>query len=138
MNIDKKVLNRWIWYEDKDRNVYDFGDRVPSKEEVKGMYYHTLFPLEITEHVDKIEDDGSFNHLCDINSYIGGGNEELILAMANSGDYTLGEAIMLWSQCCERCMNVLAYKYLKGKDGYAEYSDEWKRCGTICEFCEGE
>jgi hypothetical protein len=47
--------------------------------------------------------------------------------MANSGDYTLAEAMALYASCCERCMNVLAYKYLDGKDGYAEYSDEWKK-----------
>lgn len=21
-------------------------------------------------------------------------------------------------------------------DGYPEYSDEWKKCGTVCRFCE--
>lgn len=30
----------------------------------------------------------------------------------------------LRASCCERCANVLAYKYLDGKDGYAECSDK--------------
>ena len=63
-------------------------------------------------------------------------DEKLILAMANSGDYTLKESIAILAQCCERCHNVLAYKYLKGEDGYPEYSDEWKKCNTHCDFCK--
>ena len=39
---------------------------------------------------------------------------------------------------CERCMNVLAYKYLNGKDGYEEYSEEWLKCPTVCQFCKDE
>ncbi len=69
-------------------------------------------------------------------TYIGGGNENIILAMANSGDYTLSEAIVTWANACERCMNVLAYKYTNGNDGYAEHSEEWKKTNTTCAFCE--
>lgn len=63
---------------------------------------------------------------------------DVIVAMVNSGDYTLEQAIWLCAESCERCMNVLAYKYLNGKDGYAEYSDEWHKCNTVCDFCEEE
>lgn len=69
-------------------------------------------------------------------THIGSGNEDLILAMANSGDYTLSEAICILANCCERCLNVLAYKYLDGKDGYPEHSEEWEKTNTSCEFCE--
>lgn len=138
MKIDKKVLNRHVWYENKNHNIVDFGNRIPDKEETKGMTYHTMYPLEVTEHIYKITEEEKFEHLMDFNHHIGSGNEDVILAMANSGDYTLGEAIMLWANCCERCMNVLAYKYLDGKDGYEEYSEEWKRCNTECNFCRGD
>ena len=37
---------------------------------------------------------------------------------------------------CERCCNVLAYKYLNGKDGYAEYGEEWKKANTECRYCK--
>lgn len=67
---------------------------------------------------------------------IGSGNEDVILAMANSGDYTLSEAIVVFANACERCMNVLAYNYTNGSDGYAEYSDEWKKANTECNFCK--
>ena len=67
-----------------------------------------------------------------------GGNGKLLVAMANSGDYTLTEAILAYSMACERCMNVLWNRYLPGEDGYAEYSEEWKKCGTSCQFCRDE
>lgn len=65
-------------------------------------------------------------------------DENTVLAMVNSGDFTLSEAIIVYAGSCERCLNVLAYKYTNGEDGYAEYSDEWKKCGTSCKFCEDE
>lgn len=84
-------------------------------------------------------DSGSdITPLIDFNTTIGGGNEKVILAMVNSGDYRLGEALAVWSNACERCMNVLAYKYLNGKDGYEEHSEEWEKCNTVCDFCRNE
>lgn len=67
-----------------------------------------------------------------------GGGQDVILAMVNSGDYTLEEAISVYSSACERCMNVLAYKYTNGADGYAEHSEEWEKCNTECDFCKNE
>lgn len=60
------------------------------------------------------------------------------MAMVNSGDYTLQEALVVFSTACERCMNVLTYKYLNGADGYEEYSDEWEKCNTECDFCKNK
>lgn len=65
-------------------------------------------------------------------------SQDCIVAMVNSGDYTLAEAIYVYCNSCERCMNVLLYKYLNGADGYEEYSEEWKKCNTVCKWCEGE
>lgn len=86
----------------------------------------------------KWDEGTSVTPLMDLHSTIGGGNQNVILAMANSGDFTLAEALVVFASSCERCMNVLAYKYTGGKDGYEEYSEEWKKCGTVCGFCEGE
>lgn len=58
------------------------------------------------------------------------------VAMVNSGDYALDEALAVMAAACERCMNVLLHKYLNGEDGYEEYSDEWKKANTECEFCK--
>lgn len=55
--------------------------------------------------------------------------------MVNSGDYTLEQAIWVFANSCERCMNTLLYKYLDGSDGYSEFSDEWKKANTVCDFC---
>jgi hypothetical protein len=65
-------------------------------------------------------------------------DEKCIVAMVNSGDYILSEAIVVMASACERCGNVLIHKYLNGEDGYEEYSDEWKRCHTVCDFCRDE
>ena len=62
---------------------------------------------------------------------------DVIVAMVNSGDYTLEQAIWICAKSCERCMNVLSDKYL-GRNGYAEFSDEWHKCNTVCLFCENE
>jgi len=69
--------------------------------------------------------------------------EDLVLAIAERKTfwgrrkYTLGEAILIASQCCERCMNALAYEYGLSW-GYKEYSWQWIECNTSCEFCEHE
>lgn len=60
--------------------------------------------------------------------------------MANEGEMSVLSMMqdIDESTACERCMNVLAYKYLNGADGYEEYSDEWKKCNTECDFCKNK
>ena len=79
----------------------------------------------------------TFNHIYTVSTTYGGG-QDCIVAMVNSGDFTLEQAIWVYANSCERCMNALAYKYLDGKDGYPEYSEEWKKCNTVCDFCRDE
>lgn len=69
-------------------------------------------------------------HLCTL-------SEECAVTMVNAGDYTLREALAIMAQSCERCGNVLIYRYLDGKDGYEEFSEEWYKSGTSCDFCKG-
>lgn len=137
MKIDKSKLPCGIWYEDEEGNIIPFGEGVEPPKNIKSR--HVCFPLEVREEVwfkGSKRTDGRPDITC--STHIGGGNQDVILAMANSGDYTLAEAMALYASCCERCMNVLAYKYLDGKDGYAEYSDEWKNCNTVCRYCKEE
>lgn len=61
-------------------------------------------------------------------------SEDLVLKMANSGGYTLKEAILVVAQSCERCMNALANKYGLSW-GYGENGEEWNKCNTSCMFC---
>lgn len=167
MNIDKTYLDRFHWYEDQDGNIIDISRDGTTDVIVRyghGITYHSCFPLEITEHISSYcwrpttriqkilckfkplyrmlekrhHTEKTYNHLMDCSTHIGGGNQDIIMAMVNSGDYTLSQALMLYSQSCERCMNVLAYRYLNGADGYEEFSDEWKKCNTVCKFCESE
>ena len=64
-----------------------------------------------------------------------GWQEDLAQAMANSG-IRLHKAILIAANACERCMNALAYEH--GLDwGYEEMSEDWKKCGTECDFCKG-
>lgn len=66
-----------------------------------------------------------------------GWQQDLALAIANTKEYTLNEAIIIAATSCERCTNALAHKY--GLDwGYPEYGEEWQKCGTQCHFCKGE
>lgn len=58
-----------------------------------------------------------------------------VVAMVNSGDYELDEALAVMAHACERCMNVLLHKYLNVEDGYEEYSDEWEKANTEYDFC---
>lgn len=144
MKIDKSHLKMGIWYEDKDGNVIPHNDAVSPPE--NAYTYHTCFPLELCEDVYLIRnDDGNIinkpisdRKLISFHSHIGGGNSDVIMAMVNSGDYTLPEAISVFGFACERCMNVLTYKYLNGKDGYPEHSEQWDACNTKCYFCEDE
>jgi len=66
-----------------------------------------------------------------------GWSPDLVLAMTNSGDYELPDAILIAANSCSRCMNALAYQY--GLDwGFQVGSEEWVKTGTSCQFCEFE
>lgn len=65
-----------------------------------------------------------------------GWSDDLALAIANSAGVPLHKAIVIAASACERCMNALAHEH--GLDwGYPEMSEDWKKSGTVCEFCEG-
>lgn len=161
MNIDLTKM-RICWWEDEQGNILDIDPkRLPTKEEQeKYPLYHSCFPCQMHHNIShydyhpkgiykllikvpvigkhvKQKIGKTFQDICTFNTTYRGGSD-CIVAMVNSGDYTLEQAIWIYANACERCMNVLCYKYLDGKDGYAEHSDEWVKCGTVCDFCEGE
>lgn len=146
-----------VWWEDAQGNVFE-DDRLPIEEEKeKYPYYHTEFPCTLSH--DMAEYDyhpkgmqkllinlpiigkriknkigKTFKHLITFNTTYTSGSD-CIVAMVSSGDYTLEQAIWIYANACERCMNALCYKYLNGKEGYPEYSEEWQKCNTVCGFC---
>ena len=73
-----------------------------------------------------------------------GWSEDLALALVTAQSrpeghphLSLGDAILVAAIACERCMNTLANQY--GLDwGYEYMSDDWKKCGTSCQFCKGD
>ena len=155
MKIDYGKLKKKFWFEDKDGNMV-------SEDDPTACNYVSCFPFEITTHVYTYRyhptnpiikflcnkskrfynwiskgKSKTFESLIDLHTTIGKTGQDCILAMANSGDFTLEEAIWVYANSCERCMNVLLRKYLKN-DGYEEHSYEWEKAGTSCDFCRDE
>ena len=140
MNIDKSKLNVGIWYTDDNGNII-----ANEHDEVKpegATYSHVLFPLEIREEIYRIRKDGGWGEkqkVITFTTHLSRSTGQLAVAMVNSGDYDLYEALAVLAQSCERCTNVLWNKYLPEVDcGYPEHSEEWKRCNTVCAFCKDE
>lgn len=139
MKIDKSKLHIGIWYTDDDGNI------IPKQHEAirpdGATYAHVSFPLEIREEIYRLRLDGGYGEKERVFTgccHLGRASGRLAVAMVNSGDYDLYEALAVLAQCCERCLNVLWNKYLPEVDGYPEYSEEWKKCNTVCDFCAGE
>jgi hypothetical protein len=162
MNIDLTKF-RTHWFEDKDGNFIEpcTNESEEKKKTEDVLYYHHGFPCQYIQTIDEYcwhptnpiikwlcrnekiykllskGKDKTFKSIMTINTTYNSGSD-CIVAMVNSGDYTLEEAIWIYANSCERCMNVLCHKYLDGKDGYEEHSEEWKRAGTVCIFCSDE
>ena len=161
MKIDLSKM-RLHWLEDAEGNVLELenGRCATEKEKEKYCYYHSAFPCRFSHNISVYDYHPRGIQKCLINLPIIGkqfkkklrkiyrdlGNfnttfhagSDCIVAMVNSGDYTLEQAIWVWINSCERCMNVLCNKYLDGKDGYEEYSAKWFNCNTKCDFCTGD
>lgn len=132
-NIDKTKLLT-LWYEDEDGNKY-----IPSREEEPDSIPIDKYPYQVSQFPTELKTTYLRCH--------GGRSEEiaeghqtwpedLVLAMTNSGDYSLSESILIAACCCGRCLNALCHKYGLD-DGYPEGSVEWHKAGTSCEFCRG-
>lgn len=155
MNINLNKFKTY-WFEDENGNVVDtaYDDRkhytyhscFPCQlnhdiceydYHPKGLVQNLLFKIPLTQKYVKKKIGRTYKRLGSFcTSYKG--MSDVIVAMVNRGDYTLEEAIWICANACERCMNVLCYKYLDGKDGYKEFSEEWEKCNTVCDFCGGD
>lgn len=135
MKLDQGKLRLGLWFTDHDGNVIPQNNAVHPEG---AAYAHTCFPLEIREQCYMIREDGGYgekDRLYTAVTHLSRASGRLAVAMVNSGDYDLYEALGILAQCCERCTNVLWNKYLPGEDGYEEYSEAWKMAGTVCDFC---
>lgn len=167
MNINLCEADDHFWFEDSNGNKISDDSMKMWKNTHKPsdpLYYKHSFVLEVHECVDTYcyhpknsivkwlckkskflfnvigkNKSRTFKPLIETTtSYGSKWSQECIVAMVNSGDYTLEQAVWVYTHSCERCMNVLLYKYLNGKDGYQEYSEEWEKCNTECRFCKKE
>lgn len=164
MNINLDKYNRGHWFEDAEGNILPYECSLDIKEKYKNgemIYFKHSFPLEVHEYIDEYcyhptnpfikllcryipgfynwfskGKERTFKTILDGRTTFGGG-QECIVAMVNSGNYTLGEAIWIYANSCERCMNVLERKYLGEGFGYEEFSEEWEKAHTVCDFCRG-
>ena len=153
MNIDLERFRNYC-YEDEKGNI------VEDKDNYKGrLFYRSCFPCQISESIDtydyhpkgiykfliklpiisrhvKKKIGRTFKPLATFNTTYGSSlGQKCIVAMVNSGNYTLEQAIWVYTKACERCMNVLLHKYLNGAEGYEEFSEEWQKAHTQCDFC---
>lgn len=158
MNIDLSKMKKY-WFEDEEGNVYDDSSEVPAEYDGT-LTYHSANPCVFTEEISeyyyhpknwfvkllcrnfkiyrKLSKGKPYTFkplLTGHTTYGGKWAQDCIVAMVNSGDYSLDQAIWVFASSCERCMNALLYKYLDGSDGYPEFSAEWKRANTVCDFC---
>lgn len=157
MKIDYSKLKKKSWFEDENGNEVE-------KNNPNACFYRYCFPLELHDCIDEYcyhPKNLIVKFICSKSKifykWISKGKEktfkriftgttsfgskwaqDCIVSMVNSGDFTLEQAILVYANSCERCMNSLLYKYLDGKKGYEEFSEEWKRCNTECYFCKGD
>lgn len=162
MNIDLTKMRK-CWWEDEDGNIIEQADNeVVSKNNPKAKFMYSVWPCQITQTMEIydfhpnndiqrllakvpyfknlfIKKYGkTFRQAYTFNTtYSSPWAQKTIVAMVNSGDYTLEQAIWVFTTACERCMNVLINKYVPELgDGYEEGSEDWEKCGTSCIFCK--
>jgi len=118
-----------LWYEDAEGNRLEM-PKEPEHPE-GAQYQHSQFPHVLRHSILRLNDDGTSSEVAVGESSF---SEDLVNAMIRSGDWDVGDAIMVASQSCGRCGNVLANHY--GLEGYAADSDEFEKCNTRCGMCE--
>ena len=132
-------------------DIYEVGGRRISEEKAeailqkgdKDVIIRMCDPLAIridTEIFAKTPKEGKrrFHHSVTTCCTLSEMSEKTAIAMVNSGDYTLREALYILANCCERCSNVLEHRYLGAEYGYPDGSEEYRHAGTTCDFCEQE
>lgn len=165
MKINLKKLRVSGWFEDIEGNTYYSKDVLPDEDyftyhsifpctfvnPVDAYTYHPEYLHEenrfyqamlkfkwfyrfMYNWMKKHGYSKTFKRVFEFNTTYTAGSD-CIVAMVNSGDYTLSEAIYIYASSCERCMNVLERKYLGENYGYEEYSEAWKKANTVCDWC---
>jgi hypothetical protein len=133
MKIDKSKIV-YLWYENEqgDKWVPPKGYCGSPKPPAGFIYQRSQFPFSVHEVMLRCYEDKSVE-VCSGNS---SWPENLVLAMTNSGDYGLYQAIFVAANACSRCLNALSFTYLGSEEGFSEDSEEYKYSNTRCEWCD--
>lgn len=115
-----------LWFEDRDGNRVSHDPQATEAPD-GAAYMFSQFPDYLETSVLDLD---TGEPVVQMHS---GWPEDLVLAMAND-DYLLGEAILIVSQLCSRCLNVMSDHY--GLGGYPLDSPEYRQDHTECEFCD--
>jgi len=144
-----KVNFRRLWVETEKGEIGEvdlINGEMPPVEQYP--YAVSRFPQEVrTVYYRRRESDGLYggkDQMFEGTSTFNG--DALIIALVRGGGtwwtrlfgrlrkFSLGDAIILYTTACERCLNALYHQYgVSG--GYPEFSEEWCRCNTTCVMC---
>lgn len=132
-NINKEDL-KTLWYEDAEGNYLDVAmydeKGTPNPHPPEAKYMVSRFPNVLRTTYLELTDAGSKEVFSGESSF----SDDLVLALVESGNFTLDEAIIFAAEACERCTNSAANDY--GLDwGYPEGSEDWEASKTSCDFC---
>jgi GNAT superfamily N-acetyltransferase/uncharacterized protein YukE len=123
-----------LWYEDAHGNRLgggDLGEYETWQPPEGAEYMHSQFPHVLHHSILRLNEDGT-------STDVGAGESsyptDLVNTMVRSGQWDVGDAIMVAAKSCERCLNVLLDHYGLD-DGYPFDSEEYWRCGTRCDMC---
>jgi hypothetical protein len=136
MNID--AVHRYVlWCESTDRAPVDCQSGVMPPIETH-PFACVRFPLYVqTEIFKRRASDGLYGASDRIGTSGATANPSLVFAIVQAGRYSLGDAIVIASEACGRCLNALAHAYGLSW-GYEEGGPEWRQCRTECPMCQAE
>lgn len=129
-----------IWWETKGGKI-----KVPTPGELMNMKFPspkkypfcaTRFPLTVMTEYYRRRKDGGYGKDDLILRGGNSANEELVIKLVINSRFKmhLREALIVVSQACERCMNILAWK--NGCSfGYSPRSKAARVCKTSCQLC---
>lgn len=127
MKIDKTKLYDF-YYTDEQGNQFPVENVSPVGTTIT---YHSAFACQRHDSMRIVSATGKD---IDLGTLSKTWSNDLVTAMVRSGDFTAKEAIIVETDCCERCLNILRAKYLGEKITVESYlSSKWDR---PCRFCE--
>lgn len=134
MNVD--AVHRFnLWCESTERDVVPvrMDGAMPPVE--THPYALVRFPLYVETRIYRRRaEDGGYSDSDRIAVSGASANASIVTAIVQAGVYPLGDALIIVSEACARCLNVLAHTH--GLPfGYPEGSEEWQRSNTECAMC---